>query len=76
MLLGQAACTASRRAVAFAGDLLFLYTDGVTGKPTRQGAVRRGAPSPVHLANRNLPRELQNALLDTVMAFGEGRQDD
>jgi serine phosphatase RsbU (regulator of sigma subunit) len=60
------------------GDILLLYTDGVTEQMNRSGE-EFGEERLVEFirANRNLPAiELQNALLDTVLAFGGGRQDD
>jgi sigma-B regulation protein RsbU (phosphoserine phosphatase) len=60
------------------GDMLFLYTDGVT-EQTNASGEQFGEERLVQFiqANRNLPPgELQNALLDTISAFGGGRQDD
>jgi sigma-B regulation protein RsbU (phosphoserine phosphatase) len=60
------------------GDVLFLYTDGVT-EQTNAGGEQFGEERLVDFfrAYRNLPpAELQNALLETITAFGGGRQDD
>ncbi|HET6463712.1 MAG TPA: SpoIIE family protein phosphatase, partial [Candidatus Krumholzibacteria bacterium] len=60
------------------GDLLFLYTDGVTEQHDAAGQ-EFGEDRLVQFirANRNLPPdELQNALLSTITSFGEGRRDD
>jgi len=60
------------------GDLLFLYTDGVT-EQTNASGQEFGEERLVHFirANRNLPpHELQNALLSTITSFGDGRRDD
>ena len=60
------------------GDLLFLYTDGVT-EQTDAGGQEFGEDRLVHFirSNRNLPPgELQNALLSTITSFGGGRRDD
>jgi sigma-B regulation protein RsbU (phosphoserine phosphatase) len=60
------------------GDLLFLYTDGVTEQTNDEGE-QFGEERLVQFirSNRNLPPgELQNALLATLTAFGRGRQDD
>jgi sigma-B regulation protein RsbU (phosphoserine phosphatase) len=60
------------------GDLLLLYTDGVTEQKDAEGHDY-GEERLIRflLANRNLPiRELQSALFDDVMAFGDGRQQD
>lgn len=60
------------------GDLLFLYTDGVTEQHDARGQ-EFGEDRLVQFirANRNLPPdELQNALLSTIASFGEGRRDD
>jgi sigma-B regulation protein RsbU (phosphoserine phosphatase) len=60
------------------GDLLFLYTDGITEQMNAQGEPY-GEQRLVDFlgANRNLPPDrLQNALLRDVLDFGGGRQDD
>jgi sigma-B regulation protein RsbU (phosphoserine phosphatase) len=60
------------------GDLLVLYTDGVTEQENAHGQ-EYGEDRLIRflLANRNLPIcELQSALFDDVMAFGNGRQQD
>ncbi len=60
------------------GDLLFLYTDGVTEQMSDRGEPY-GEQRLVDFlgANRNLPPErLQNALLRDVLDFGNGRQYD
>jgi sigma-B regulation protein RsbU (phosphoserine phosphatase) len=60
------------------GDLLFLYTDGVTEQHDAHGQ-EFGEERLVQFirANRNLPPDqLQNALLSTITSFGEGRRDD
>jgi sigma-B regulation protein RsbU (phosphoserine phosphatase) len=60
------------------GDMLFLYTDGVT-EQTDSSGEEFGEERLVHFirANRNLPPvELQNALLSTIASFGAGRRDD
>ena len=60
------------------GDLLFLYTDGVTEQHDARGE-EFGEDRLVQFirSNRNLPPDqLQNALLSTITAFGEGRRDD
>ena len=60
------------------GDMLFLYTDGVTEQANAAGELF-GEDRLVDFfrSNRNLPpRDLQNALLETISAFGEGRRDD
>lgn len=60
------------------GDMLFLYTDGVT-EQTNASGQEFGEERLVHFirANRNLPPpELQNALLSTITSFGDGRRDD
>lgn len=60
------------------GDLLLLYTDGVTEQRNRSGDLYGEERLIAFLrANRNLPAEaLQNALLAEVLAFGEGAQED
>jgi sigma-B regulation protein RsbU (phosphoserine phosphatase) len=60
------------------GDMLFLYTDGVTEQANAAGE-QFGEERLVQFlrANRNLPPDrLQNALLETITAFGGGRRDD
>lgn len=60
------------------GDMLFLYTDGVT-EQTNEAGQEFGEERLVQFirANRNLPpHELQNALLSTITSFGGGRRDD
>ncbi len=60
------------------GDLLFLYTDGVIEQMNDDGEPY-GEERLVQFlgANRNLPPDrLQNALLEDVLSFGGGRQDD
>ena len=60
------------------GDMLFLYTDGVT-EQTDAGGQEFGEERLVQFirSNRNLPPgELQNALLSTITSFGAGRRDD
>ncbi len=60
------------------GDLLLLYTDGVTEQMNEQGEPY-GEQRLVDFveANRNLPPDrLQNALLRDVLAFGGGHQHD
>ncbi len=60
------------------GDMLFLYTDGVTEQHDASGQ-EFGEERLVQFirANRNLPPDqLQNALLSTITAFGSGRRDD
>lgn len=60
------------------GDMLFLYTDGVT-EQANPGGEQFGEDRLVDFlrAHRKLPpAELQNALLDTITGFGAGRQDD
>ncbi|HET6348277.1 MAG TPA: SpoIIE family protein phosphatase [Candidatus Krumholzibacteria bacterium] len=65
--------------VGFApGDLLFLYTDGVT-EQTNSSGEEFGEERLIDFihTNRNLPPvELQNALLATIAEFGGGRRDD
>jgi sigma-B regulation protein RsbU (phosphoserine phosphatase) len=60
------------------GDMLFLYTDGVTEQTDDEGQ-EFGEERLVRFirSNRNLPPvELQNALLSTIESFGRGRRDD
>ncbi|HEU4365036.1 MAG TPA: SpoIIE family protein phosphatase [Candidatus Krumholzibacteria bacterium] len=60
------------------GDLLLLYTDGITEQRNPSGELF-GEERLVDFlrANRNLsPDGLQNALLDAVLAFGQGHQED
>jgi serine phosphatase RsbU (regulator of sigma subunit) len=60
------------------GDLLLLYTDGVTEQTGPRGEPF-GEERLVEFVrvNRNLPPDtLQKALRDAVLAFGGGRQDD
>jgi sigma-B regulation protein RsbU (phosphoserine phosphatase) len=60
------------------GDLLLLYTDGITEQKDADGR-EYGEERLIQflLANKNLPiRELQSALFDDVMAFGDGQQQD
>lgn len=61
-----------------ADDLLLLYTDGITEQKNAEGAEYGEERLIAFLQmNRNLPPgELQSALVDDVMAFGAGRQDD
>jgi sigma-B regulation protein RsbU (phosphoserine phosphatase) len=69
----------SEGTVAFQpGDMLFLYTDGVTEQHDAVGE-EFGEDRLVQFirANRNLPPcELQDALLSTITTFGGGRRDD
>jgi sigma-B regulation protein RsbU (phosphoserine phosphatase) len=60
------------------GDLLLLYTDGVTEQMSPAGEPFGEERLLAFLrANRNLPPgDLQNALLEAVMAFGSGHQAD
>lgn len=60
------------------GDLLFLYTDGITEQKNHDGE-EYGEQRLIDFlqTHKNLPiRELQGALFEDVIAFGEGRQDD
>jgi sigma-B regulation protein RsbU (phosphoserine phosphatase) len=60
------------------GDVLLLYTDGITEQRNPTGEMF-GEDRLVDFlrANRNLPPDaLQNALLRAVMDFGAGRQED
>ena len=60
------------------GDMLFLYTDGVT-EQTNASGEQFGEDRLVDFfrSNGNLPPgELQNALLATISSFGDGRRDD
>ncbi len=60
------------------GDLLLLYTDGIIEQRSPGGDFY-GEERLVDFlrANRNLPpADLQNALLDDVLAFGQGTQED
>lgn len=60
------------------GDLMLLYTDGVTEQKDDAGE-EYGEKRLISFlkAHANLPVEaLQSALIDDVLAFGEGRQDD
>lgn len=60
------------------GELLFLYTDGVTEQSNASGE-EFGEERLIQFiqANRNLPPDqMQNALLATITAFGGGRRDD
>lgn len=60
------------------GDMLFLYTDGVT-EQTDSAGHEFGEERLVQFirANRDLPPgDLQNALLSTITNFGGGRRDD
>jgi sigma-B regulation protein RsbU (phosphoserine phosphatase) len=60
------------------GDLLALYTDGVTEQKDPRGD-EYGEERLIRflLANRNLPiRELHSALFQDVVAFGDGQQQD
>ena len=65
--------------VAFApGDMLVLYTDGVT-EQTNEAGEPFGEERLLAFvrANRNLPPDdLQNALREAVLAFGRNHQDD
>jgi sigma-B regulation protein RsbU (phosphoserine phosphatase) len=59
-------------------DLLLLYTDGVT-EQKGPGGEEYGEDRLIRflVENKNLPiHELQTALFEDVIAFGEGRQDD
>jgi sigma-B regulation protein RsbU (phosphoserine phosphatase) len=60
------------------GDLLLLYTDGVTEQRSPDGELYGEERLIAFLrANRNLPAQaLQNALLENVLAFGGGNQED
>jgi sigma-B regulation protein RsbU (phosphoserine phosphatase) len=60
------------------GDLLLLYTDGITEQRSPSGELFGEERLVAFLrANRNLPPDgLQNALLDEVLAFGGGHQED
>jgi sigma-B regulation protein RsbU (phosphoserine phosphatase) len=60
------------------GDLLLLYTDGIIEQRNAAGDLY-GEDRLVSFlrANRNLPpADLQNALLNDVLAFGNGHQED
>jgi sigma-B regulation protein RsbU (phosphoserine phosphatase) len=60
------------------GDLLLLYTDGIIEQRSPGGDLF-GEERLVDFlrANRNLPPDaLQNALLEAVLAFGQGHQED
>jgi sigma-B regulation protein RsbU (phosphoserine phosphatase) len=60
------------------GDLMLLYTDGVTEQKDDSGEDY-GEERLIDflISNRNLPLEdLQDALLEELRAFGRGRQDD
>jgi sigma-B regulation protein RsbU (phosphoserine phosphatase) len=60
------------------GDMLLLYTDGIIEQRSPAGEFY-GEKRLVDFlrANRNMPPEtLQNALLDDVLAFGQGTQED
>ena len=60
------------------GDLLVLYTDGVTEQKSA-GGEEYGEERLIEFlaANRNLPiRDLHSALFNDVLAFGEGEQQD
>ncbi len=60
------------------GDLLLLYTDGVTEQRSPTGEFY-GEDRLVQFlrANRNLPPDgLQNALLEEILAYGGGTQED
>jgi len=60
------------------GDLLVLYTDGVTEQKSA-GGEEYGEERLIDflVANRNLPiRELHSALFQDVLAFGDGEQQD
>lgn len=60
------------------GDLLLLYTDGITEQKNGDGE-EYGEDRLIDFLqkNKNLPiGELQRALFDDVVAFGHGRQDD
>lgn len=60
------------------GDLLLLYTDGVTEQKDDEGEEYGEERLIAFLrSHENLPLEqLQSALVDDVIAFGNGRQDD
>jgi sigma-B regulation protein RsbU (phosphoserine phosphatase) len=61
-----------------AGDMLCLYTDGVTEQTTPRGE-QFGENRLIEFlqANRNLPlTRLQDSLFAKVLAFGDGTQDD
>ena len=59
-------------------DLLLLYTDGVTEQKNARGD-EYGEDRLIRflVEHKNLPiRELQSALFDDVMTFGNGQQHD
>ncbi|UCG50955.1 MAG: SpoIIE family protein phosphatase [Candidatus Latescibacterota bacterium] len=60
------------------GNMICLYTDGVT-EQTNAGGDQYGEKGLIEFlrANRNLPlSDLQESLFASVLAFGDGRQDD
>jgi sigma-B regulation protein RsbU (phosphoserine phosphatase) len=80
MLLGVQDSTSYREGNVLIepGDLLLLYTDGIT-EQKNSGGEEYGEDRLINFLqnNKNLPiSDLQQALLDDVVAFGNGRQDD